>query len=96
MEGKLAVLAHEEQAVLGTVLPARVATARAGLMALVRIHADAATARQSRFVGEQSAEFRKGPLGGMPIRLAGFRGNRDQLLAEARAACGVSSARECL
>ena len=81
MEGTLTVLAHKEQAALGTVLPAGVAAARAGLTGVVGIHADAATACQGRFVGEQSAEFGKRPLRGMPIRLAGSGGNRDQLLA---------------
>ena len=95
MEGELTVLADKEQAVLGTVLSARVATARAGLTGVVRIHADAATTRQNRFVGQQSSEFGKGPAGGMSIRLAGFGGNRDQLLAEARASCGVCIARGC-
>ena len=74
MEGALTVLAHKEQAVLGTVLPARVATARTGLMAPVRIHADAATARQGRFVGQQFPQFGKGPLGGMPVRASGLWG----------------------
>ena len=81
MEGALTVLAHKEQAVLGTVLSAGVAAARAGLTGVVGIHANAATACQGRFVGEQSAEFRKRPLGGMSIRLAGSGGNQNQLLA---------------
>ena len=81
MEGELTVLADKEQPVLGTVLSARVATARAGLTGVVGIHADAAAASQGRFVGEQSAQLGKRPLRGMPIRLAGFRGNRNQVLA---------------
>ena len=81
MEGKLAVLADKEQPVLGTVLSARVATARTALTRVVGIHADAATASQGRFVGQQSAQFGKRPLRGMSIRLAGFRGNRNQVLA---------------
>ena len=44
MEGELTVLAHKEQAVVGTVLPAGVSTVRAGLTGVVRIHADAAAA----------------------------------------------------
>jgi hypothetical protein len=66
------MLAHKEQPVLGTVLPAGGAAARAGLMAPVGIDADAATACQVRFVGQQFAEFGKGPLGGMPIRASGL------------------------
>jgi hypothetical protein len=95
MEGALTVLADKEQPLLGAVLPARVATARTGLTGVVGIHADAAAARQGCLVSQQSPQFGKGPLGGMSIRLAGFGGNRDQLLAEASAACDVSSAREC-
>ena len=81
MEGELAVLADKEQPLLRTVLPARIAAARTGLTGAVRIHADAATPCQSSFVGQQPAEFGKRPLRGMSIRLAGFGGNRDQLLA---------------
>jgi hypothetical protein len=94
MEGKLAVLAHKKQPVIGTVLPAGVATTRASLVALVGIHADAATACQGGFVGQQSTQFGKGPAGGMPIRLAGFGRHWNKVLAEASAVCGVSYARE--
>src|SRR5215472_6354710 len=81
MEGELTMLAHKEQTVLGTVLSARVATAWAGLTGVVRIHTDAATARQGRLVGQQSPQFGKGPLRGMSVRLAGFGGKRKELLA---------------
>src|SRR5215469_8616386 len=74
MEGALTVLADKEQPLLGTVLSARVATARAGLTGVVGIHADAAAARQGRLVGQQSAQLGKGPLGGVSIRASGLWG----------------------
>jgi hypothetical protein len=55
MERGVALLADKAQPVLGTVLFAGEATAWAALAGVVRIHADAATACQSGFVGEQSA-----------------------------------------
>ena len=85
MEGQLAVLADKEQPVLGTIPFAGVATARAGLTGVVGIHADAAAACERCFVGQQPAQLGKGPLGGMPIRLARFGGHGNQLLAEASA-----------
>ena len=97
MEGEAAVPAHKEQAVLGTVLPAGVATARAALTGVVGIHADAAIARQGRLVGQEAAEFRKGPLRSMPIGPARFGGNGNELLALAApraASASLADARE--
>ena len=70
MEGDMALLADKERPVLGTVLPAREATTWATLTGVVRIHTDADAAHQGCFVGEQAAQFRKGPAGRMPIGLA--------------------------
>ena len=77
----MALLTHKKQPVLGTVLPARVAAARATLAGVVGVHADAATACQGRLVGQQSAQLRKGPTSSMPIGLARFGGHGNHLLA---------------
>jgi hypothetical protein len=81
MEGEAAVLADKEQAVPGTILSAGVATARAALAGVVGINRDTDAARQGGFVGQQSAEFRKRPAGGMAIRFARFGGNGNKLFS---------------
>ena len=86
----MALLADKEQALPGTVPLAGVATAGAALAGEVRIHTDAATVIQSGFVGQQTTEFRKSPLRGVPVGFAGFGGNWHQVfaLAALRAAFG--------
>lgn len=76
----MTLLTDEEQPVPRTVLPARVTTARAALASVIGIDADAATACQGGFVADEASQFRKGPAGGMPIRLVCFGGNGNQLV----------------
>ena len=53
MEGELTVLAHKEQPVLGTVLSARVATARTSLTGVVGIDLHTGTPRERRLIRQQ-------------------------------------------
>ena len=63
----MAVLADKEQPLLGSVLFARKATARACLAGIMGIHLDAQRARQDRFIGEKAMQFRKRPLRGVLV-----------------------------
>ena len=77
----MTLLAHKEQAVVGTILFAGEATAWAALARVVRINTYAATACQGGFVGERPTQLGKRPLRGMAIGLARFGGHRDEVLA---------------
>jgi hypothetical protein len=81
MEGEVALLADKEQPLLGAIPPARVAAAGTTLTGVVGIHTDADAARQSGLVGNDTPEFRKGPVGGVAIGLARFGGHGDQVVA---------------
>jgi hypothetical protein len=67
MQRVLALAAHKEQALPGSVLAAGVATARTGLVALVGIHLDAELTDEQRLIGEQSVQRGFGPLARMPV-----------------------------
>ena len=68
VQRELAVLTDKEQAVLGAIRAAGMATAWAGLTGVVGIHPDTHEALQRGFIGDQLAEFGKRPPGGMPVR----------------------------
>ena len=67
----MAVLTHEQQAVLGAVRFARMPTHRAGFARRVGIDLDRHALMQEGFVGDHAVQFGKGPLGiggiGLPL-----------------------------
>src|SRR6266446_6401853 len=71
MEGIMAVLTHEQQAVLGAVRFAGMPTHRAGFARRVGIDLDRHALMQEGFVGDHAVQFGKGPLGiggiGLPL-----------------------------
>ena len=71
----MAVLTHEEQAVLGAVRFAGMPTHRAGFARIVRIYLDRHALMQEGFVGDHAVQFGKGPLGVGGIGLPLLRGH---------------------
>ena len=72
----MAVLTHEEQAVLGAVRFAGMPTHRAGFARRVGIDFDRHALVQEGFVGDHAVQFGKGPLGVGGIGLPLLLGNR--------------------
>ena len=71
MEGIMAVLTHEQQAVLGTVRFGRMPTHRARLATVVGVDLDRHRRMQEGFVGNHAVQLGKGPFGvggiGLPL-----------------------------
>ena len=81
----MAVLAHEEQAILGSIRLASMSTDRTSLTAVVRVDLDGHRRVQEGFVGNHAMQFRKGPFGvggiGLPLLLGNGFGPFAVLLA---------------
>ena len=70
MEGVMTGLAHKEQPLLRAVLSGRVPAVWARLTGVIGVHFHTERAGQDRFVVQESMQFGKRPLGGVPVRPA--------------------------
>ncbi len=67
MERKMAVLTHEQEALIGTVLRRNIATFGASLTGMVGIDFDSHIRTSSGLVNDVAMQFSKSPLGGMTV-----------------------------
>src|SRR6266550_1099027 len=76
MEGIMAVLTDEQQALVGPIAITGMSAHRAGFARVVGIHFESHLTMQKRFVGNHAVQFSKRPFGvgsiGLPLLLARF------------------------
>src|SRR5579859_6600832 len=68
----MTTLTDKEQALVRTIIFARIAALRARLTGKMRVYFDAHGASTGRFVGNHALQFSKGPLRSMLVRTALF------------------------